>query len=148
MPTAQEAFARMVKEEIAPGLRRMGFKGSGQRYELPSETHWAMLSFQKSAFSDSDDVRFTINLKVIGREEWQRARQERSYLGERPSPSVFANVGWESRIGRLLPGDRDQWWTVTADGPTEPVAREILEAVKEFAFPAMIERMTGSGSAA
>lgn len=37
--TAQEAFIRMLKEEIAPALRRLGFKGSGQRFELRSDTH-------------------------------------------------------------------------------------------------------------
>ena len=69
VPTAQEAFVKMMKEEIAPALRRLGFKGSGQRYELPSPTHWALLGFQKSAYSDSPEVRFTVNVTIAGRDE-------------------------------------------------------------------------------
>jgi len=49
-------------------LRRLGFKGSGQRYELPSDVTWATLGFQKSAYSDSLAARFTINVTVISRD--------------------------------------------------------------------------------
>ncbi len=42
-----------VKDLISPALRTMGFKGSGGRYQLPSEDQWALLGFQKSTFSDA-----------------------------------------------------------------------------------------------
>jgi hypothetical protein len=131
----------MMKEEIAPALRRLGFKGSGQRYELPSGTHWAILGFQKSAYSDSADARFTINLTVVGRDEWEEARRQRPYIGERPKPSTYSGVGWESRIGQLMPGGEDRWWRISGDLPTEPVAGEVISAIEEFALPAMRARM-------
>jgi hypothetical protein len=53
---AQETYADLVKGQISPELRVLGFKGSGGRYSLPSSTCWALLSFQKSAYSDATEV--------------------------------------------------------------------------------------------
>jgi hypothetical protein len=39
METALDIFRVMMREEIAAELRRMGFKGSGQSFTLPLETH-------------------------------------------------------------------------------------------------------------
>jgi hypothetical protein len=59
----------MIREHVAPALREMGFKGSGQNYSLPSETHWVSLWFQKSAYSDALRIRFTVHLLVVGKDE-------------------------------------------------------------------------------
>ena len=139
--TAQDAFARMMKHEIAPALRRLGFKGSGQRYELPWEAGWAILGFQKSTSSGAERVKFTINVTVVSGDEWARARKERPYLPERPSANTYEDVGWETRVGALIPGaGGDRWWSVSADSPTEPVAAEAVEAVKEYVLPPMRAR--------
>ena len=34
-PTAQDAFARLVREVVAPELRRQGLNGSGSVYVVP-----------------------------------------------------------------------------------------------------------------
>ena len=73
--TAQEMFRAMVRDQVAPALRDLGFKGSGQVYLLPSETHWAMLSFQKSASSDAASVRFAVNFDVTTKQEWEHRRR-------------------------------------------------------------------------
>jgi hypothetical protein len=67
MVTAQETYREMMKTQVAPALRGLGFKGSGQNYELPSPGHWAMLGFQKSAWSDASALRFTVNVLVVSR---------------------------------------------------------------------------------
>ena len=41
--TAQETYGEMLKALVAPGLRAMGFKGSGQNYRVPSDDYWALL---------------------------------------------------------------------------------------------------------
>jgi hypothetical protein len=65
MPTAQVVFERMLREEVAPALRELGLRGSGQRFRLPSESHWALLAFQKSQWSDADEIRFTVNVMTV-----------------------------------------------------------------------------------
>jgi hypothetical protein len=139
--TAQEAFTKMLKQEVAPALRRLGFKGSGQRYELPSVTHWAIVGFQKFSWSDQQRVEFTLNITVVGKDAWARAREKRPYLSAKPSANVGGGVGWEERIGNLMPKNEEQRWAVTPDRPTESVAGDVVGAIRDFALPAMHKRM-------
>uniref|UniRef100_UPI003A8AB972 DUF4304 domain-containing protein n=1 Tax=Streptomyces sp. Agncl-13 TaxID=3400628 RepID=UPI003A8AB972 len=63
-PTAQQAFASLMRARIAPGLRALGFKGSGQTYELPHLETWALIGFQKAAHKTAGQVEFTLNVTV------------------------------------------------------------------------------------
>jgi hypothetical protein len=146
--TAQEAFTKMLKEDVAPALRRLGFKGSGQRYELPSDTHWAIIGFQKFSWSNQERVEFTLNITVVGKDEWERARKKRPYLSAKPSANTGGGVGWEERIGNLTPEKEERRWAVAADRPTEPVAGDVVGAIRDFALPAMRKRVARSPAAA
>jgi uncharacterized protein DUF4304 len=139
--TAQEAFTKMLKQEVAPALRRLGFKGSGQRYELPSDTHWAIIGFQKFTWSDQERVEFTLNITVAGKDEWAHAREKRPYLSAKPSANTRGGVGWEQRISDLMSENEERRRAVTADRPTEPVAGEVVGAIRDFAIPAIRKRI-------
>jgi hypothetical protein len=140
---AQEAFAVMMREQIAPALRSLGFKGSGQSYSIPSERYWALVGFQKSGASSAGAVKFTVNLKVVPRVGWARAYDEHPWMGSKPSPNTLNVVegGWRSRIGHLLPNPGDRWWWIEPDRPTEPVADEVIAAIRDFGLPEMRRRM-------
>lgn len=143
--TAQDSFKAMLREEIGPALRELGFKGSGQRFELPSDRYWALIGFQRSAWSDSAEVRFTINVTVASRSGWAEARSTRPFLGERPAPNAIYSAPtiamqdyvWQSRIGRLLPAGTDRWWQVSAGMDARPVAAEVIGVIRDYALPAM-----------
>jgi hypothetical protein len=142
---AQDTYREMMKKQVAPGLRALGFKGSGQNYELPSDDWWAMLGFQKSAYSDSSDVRFTINLLVVSRVVWESERATRLTLPARPTATTgWGNFIWRKRIGLLIPPRNDLWWKVTARMNTDTVAAAVLCAVEDHALPAMREQMRDS----
>jgi Domain of unknown function (DUF4304) len=94
----------MLKTQLAPGLRELGFKGSGRSYELPCPDHWAMLGLQGSKWNDSSEVLFTINLLVVSRSLWERERAQDSYLGAKPKPNyMHGTFAWWQRIGSLMP---------------------------------------------
>lgn len=138
----------MMRDEVAPRLRALGFKGSGQRFTLPSETHWAFVGFQRSAWSDRTALRFTINLTVVSKEEWKRARADHSYLGERPQANAAAGgPAWDERIGFLMPERRDHWWSMGAGEPSEGVAAGVIDAVERFALPELLRQIAGSPDA-
>jgi hypothetical protein len=151
LSTAQETYRDVIKREIAPPLRALGFKGSGQNYELPSATHWALLGFQKSAWSNKSTVRFTVNLTVVDRDDWARLAGEYRQIGERPSansypaapifPAVYESSYWHSRLGELTPERRDLWWDIAAGEAPGRVAREVVGAITNYALPAMRSHM-------
>lgn len=138
MVSAIDSFRAMMREEIGPQLRWMGFKGSGQSYLLPSGTHWILLGFQKSMYSDRRNVRFTVNVTAVSKEVWTKTRTQRSRLPERPSAnSRYGPFAWQERIGQLLPDGEDRWWTIEANAPTEATAVDVLRAIRGYALPAI-----------
>ncbi len=128
----------MVKTQLAPHLRDLGFKGSGRHYDLQCPEHWALLGLQSSRWSDSSEVTFTVNLLVVSREAWEREIVQRPFIGPKPSanthPGVFA---WWKRLGTLMPDGEDKWWPVRAGKNTSEVAQEVLEAIEMYGLPAM-----------
>ena len=140
--TAQETFSTMMRSRIAPALRKLGLKGSGQTFQLPSDECWALLGFQRSQWSDAGHAKFTVNVTVASREAWERARAQRSYLNERPSPNTFyGTFVWQQRIGALMPGGEDCWWNVRGGAETSAVASAVVDAIREYALPAMRDEM-------
>jgi Domain of unknown function (DUF4304) len=140
--TAQETFSDLMKTLIGPGLRALGFKGSGQNYQLPSDDYWAMLGFQKSTSSDGHRVRFTLNVLVVSRRAWEGVRAESSYLPERPTANTYWDTFvWQHRIGELLPAIGDLWWDLEADADVAELADGVLGAVRDYVVPAMHQQM-------
>ncbi|HZG03318.1 MAG TPA: DUF4304 domain-containing protein [Streptomyces sp.] len=152
MTTAHEVYDHAVRARIAPFLRGLGFRGSGARYALPSDTVWAQLGLQRSRGNSADEVAFTVNVSVIGRAEWERAcaQSPRLLAGRpgrpgpaRPSPNVHHAVGETVRIGSLMPGGRDVWWSFRS-GPepagelAEPVVAEVCAAIGDHALPHLL----------
>jgi hypothetical protein len=84
MTTAQDTLIAMLRESVAPALRDLGFKGSGQNCHLPSDDVWALVGFQKSQWSEATKLTFTANITVASRRIWATARETRN-LPERPS---------------------------------------------------------------
>jgi hypothetical protein len=143
MATAQETFKAMIRGGIRPRLRAMGFRGPGPSFAWPARGVIALLGFQKSRHSDSDHVKFTINLTVKSEAAWQKARRAYPYLPQRATPNVRTGVGWESRIGTLLPGGKDYWWSLRADADWSAIAGEIVSAIETYVVPKLRAQVVG-----
>jgi hypothetical protein len=137
---AQEAFKMMMREQVAPALRQLGFKGSGQAFTLPSDEYWALAGFQKSVSSNAQHVRFTVNLTVVSRQEWAEIFAKHPTFGAKPKANVHGG-GWHARIGQLLADSSDHWWWVEPDRPTEAVGREAIAAIRDYGLPEMQRHM-------
>jgi Domain of unknown function (DUF4304) len=142
LPTAQETYAMMAKQSIAPGFREMGFRGNSGNYVLPHATHWAVMGIQKSAYSDALNVKFTINLCVIGKQQWAASPQGLANRAKQPTAHMWdgsANV----RLGQLAKG-HDYWWNLMAGSPTDDLVAEVLSEVRDFALPWMHEKVAAT----
>jgi hypothetical protein len=140
-PTAQQVYDQLMKVSFAPALRTAGLKGSGGRFELPSERYWSQLGFQKSAFSDSAALKFTVNLSVIGRDVWAEHAAAKPHLGKKPSPSIFYGSWAEQvRIGRLTPSGEDLWWWLRRGDDPAPIGEQVLAALLELAVPWLVAK--------
>lgn len=136
--SAQSVFADMLRTEIAPRMRTLGFKGSGRSYELPDPDRWLIVAFQKDYYSRADCVRFTVNLTIADKREWDESRVKAPRLPLRPSGNAHylqARSG-VIRLGNLMPPDgQDRWWEVGPLRPSGPPARRVLRAIERLAIP-------------
>jgi hypothetical protein len=137
--TTQQMYDDLMRDSFAPALRAAGLKGSGGRFELPSEKYWSQLGFQKSAYSDSDALKFTVNLSVISREVWAEQVLEEPYLGKKPKPSTFYGSWAEQiRIGRLTPSGEDLWWSLNRGDDPSQLAEQVLSTLLDLAVPWLV----------
>ena len=140
--TAQETYEAMMEAYVRPRLRQLGFRGSRQNYSLPSASHFAMLGFQKSAFSTAERVRFTVNVLLVSQSEWaERRRHDPSFFPVRPTATTWHAVGNGGRIGYLTPEQEDTWWELGAGDDPEPVATEVLCRIEDHVLPLMRSHM-------
>jgi len=129
-------YADLMKQRFAPFLREAGLRGSGGRFQLGSGSHWLLLGFQKSAHNDRDDVRFTINLSAIPRDEWESRRAAMPYLGAEPRATVFYGTWAEQvRIGQLTPAGEDKWWSFRPGQDIEPLVVDVLGDIRSYGVP-------------
>jgi hypothetical protein len=128
----------MLRDVIAPALRSRGLRGSGSRYTIPSDTHWALLGFQSSSYNTGDRVKFTVNCMVVRRDLWAAAVTEKPWIGEKPKANVGAGIGeWWERLGRLMPAHEDVWWFIQNGVRPDEVAAAVLGAIDDYALQAM-----------
>ncbi|MHB8694902.1 MAG: DUF4304 domain-containing protein [Solirubrobacteraceae bacterium] len=134
--TAQALYDDLVKGAIIPALRALGFTGSGGRYSLRADGAWALLGFQKSAYSDGNEVRFTVNLLVTSNDDWAELRAQKPYLPARPSPTTrYGDPVAQERIGQLLPEPADSWWRVYDGVNLDDVAENVIETIERNGIP-------------
>lgn len=135
-PTAQSIYIELMKTRFAPWLRGSGLRGSDGRFELPSESHWAQLGFQKSAYSDRTEIRFTINLLAISRAEWESQRAAKPYLGTKPKPgTLYGDWAQQTRIGALIPTGEDKWWHLYPGQDLDEVTTDVIGNLGDYGIP-------------
>ena len=140
-PTAQQVYDGLMKETFAPALRKAGLKGSGGRFELPSEAYWSQLGFQKSAHSDTSALQFTVNLSVISREVWAQRTSTNPHLGKKPTPNIrYGTWATQLRIGDLTQSGEDLWWAVSRGEDATRIAEQVVDTLRELAVPWLIAR--------
>jgi hypothetical protein len=132
-----------MRGAFGPALRDAGLRGSGGRFALPSDVYWAQLGFQKSAYNSGDEVRFTVNLSVIRRDESASQRAAKPHLGKEPTPNNH-DGSWATqvRIGTLTPEGEDKWWRIVRGSDTGPVRDDALTDLLTLGVPWLVAPAT------
>jgi hypothetical protein len=143
--SAQQRYAVLMRDRLAPALRELGLKGSGGTFVLDDPVCWAIVGFQRSVHNDRSRVQFTVNLTVVGRQAWAETRRSYPYLSARPAPNMrYGNPAWQQRIGTLLPSGVDTWWAVDSRTDLDGLAREVIAAIRDHGLPAMRRQLAAT----
>jgi hypothetical protein len=136
--SAQDLFREFTRDHLAPALRSLGFRGSGQVFAIPDDARWIQIGIQRSLRNDAGQIAFTINVQIADRRAWNDLRAEKSYLPARPSPNTrYGAFVWQRRIGLLMPAGRDHWWELTPRTDLAGLGSEVVQAVRSSVIPAI-----------
>lgn len=142
---AQALYGDFIKNGVSPTLRNHGFSGSGGRYSLKSDSHWALLGFQKSWYSDKAEVRFTVNLLVVRRDVWSDLVVAHPYYGATPSAiTLYGPPVRSTRIGKLVDDHEDKWWRVYAGQNMGMLRADVIANVVDAGLPWLREQIAST----
>ena len=109
-------------------LRPQGFRRSGQRYGRETEQCWQIVALQRSRYSDTGEVRFTVNFGVTPKALMDFRNQNVSKI----PLDWICPVRW--RIGDLLM-QGDLWWSSNEDALFRSVLTAITTHLSETDLP-------------
>ena len=109
----------MLRDNVGPWLRARGFRKRRNRFRRADDDGWQVVDFQASQWGSRDEVRFTINL----------------WVGVAELADTQADAQVQERVGRLLPGGEDHWWSLDAATNTTTLADELRQVLQERCLP-------------
>ncbi len=126
---AQEAFAALLCEYIAPALAAEGFERDDETFHRPVERNWEVIGLEHSPVCDSDHLKLGAQLAVgIDR---LRTMGHGWAEGSRPAGS---ECHFEVGLGELLTG-RDVWWDLRPDTDLDMLGETLTEAIRRYGLP-------------
>jgi hypothetical protein len=131
--TAQAAYGELIKTKISPEFRDRGWKGSGGRYEYPSDENWILVGFQKSAFSDRDGLRFAVNLVFASKVNWEIEKESWGGREKPPTGTYLGDAGAHARL-EMLASERnvDEWWRISPGSDLAQTASDVMGKFDRF----------------
>ena len=138
VPTIAESAFNKLLSDLNRFLRQQGFRRLGQRYGRETQQCWQIIGAQKSRYSDTGEVRFTINFGVT-------SKALMNFKGEDASKMP---LDWtcpiRCRIGELL-GSGDLWWSSNEREDFQSALRAITTGLTEKAMPLLSRLDTDAG---
>lgn len=135
----------MIRDELEPRLRALGFTGSQGTYDLAVPGHFARLGIYEYWGNTSFRFQFTVDVLTVSHTDWQTFRATRLAAGgddwgEQPQIGVHYGPGgpWSERLATLM-GNPDPWWFISPRRPTLPVAEAIATGIEHHALPRIRE---------
>src|SRR4051794_13864879 len=128
MSSANLLFGQLL-QDLRHRLATEGFRRKSQNFVIATSECWGIINFQKNLHSSSGEKRFTVNLAIA-------AKRILRFHGEpEDKPPLYYASHWQIRIGELIPGQTDRWWTLTDEASYAQVFPEVEELIASHAVP-------------
>ena len=131
LSTNEEKFKTLLKRIQGNLLKVKGFKKDNQNFRLifnkNGMNYGFIVNFQKSAFNDKKELRFTVNVGRIwtnGIIDEKFKEYDCSIIEDRKRLAVIAPIyGY------------DKWWSITSNTNMDLIEGEMLDLLQNVAFP-------------
>jgi hypothetical protein len=132
MGSADDAY-RLLVARLTTALKPKGFAGKGGSFLLERGGNLLVVGLQKSQTSSRESISCTVNLGVAS------GRLLRFFSVQRVPGQVPSACHWTERLGFLLPGSADRWWTLETRTDPSPVIQDLEESLLSSGLPALEE---------
>lgn len=138
MATPDRRFQRLLKD-LRPVFAEHQFLRQGQNFVIESPECWGVVNFQRSLYSVPGETSFTVNAGVA-------SKKILSFCGEpaNKAPRHYC-CHWESRIGQLIPGNLDRWWTLSDERSHENITPELKDRIVRLVIPVVRGHLSEDG---
>lgn len=139
--SAQAVFARLLKEHIAPQLRRDGYRGSNGRYRKADRQWEISLELQRSRYSTRDRVDYRVNVHVVHPQtatlfnDANRTARAEGRDVEQPSAG-----DWRSEL-HYLAGLKGGWFALRPTDDLASHAAQLMGQIRQFIYPVVEEQV-------
>lgn len=125
-----QQFNDLVRR-LGEALRARDFEHRGSRFTRRNGSgNHQIVELQRSSKSKGSEVVFTINVGTfLGRLA--------AFFPARHDPPGVSDSHWSERLGFLLPGRKDRWWTVGPNTDVAELADALIEGLCGYALPAL-----------
>jgi hypothetical protein len=131
MSETQERFDVMLRDNIWPHLRSLGFKRTRTTFHRAAGINWQVVNLQRSQFSNPGETSFTVNLGVA----WEALRETKRGADWKPGRRPLEyQCQLRMRLGQLLVG-RDHWWDLGPDTDVEQLGGAVVDAIERYGLP-------------
>lgn len=123
---------KSILNSVSLVLKEAGYIKKDSTFYLFKDNNWGILNFQKSRDSSKYEAIFTLNIGIVSTA--LRRNIDRDTSNNKPSTGRYH---WESRIGRLMPEQKDFWWKYNDSDDLDNIIIDVVTAVKKLAMPAI-----------
>lgn len=126
----RRTIAAISRTVFTSDFRAAGFRRQGVHLHRAAADLYHGIHFQASKWGTRSEGQFTVNLVVTAPflyEAWTGRP-----LPANPATALFPV---QTRIGSLLPAQKDRWWEVTDAPPSEALLAEVIDALTKFGVP-------------
>ena len=131
LSTNEEKFKTLLKRIQGNLLKVKGFKKDNQNFRLifnnNGMNYGFIVNFQKSAFNDKKELRFTVNvgrIRTNGIIDEKFKEYDCSIIEDRERLAVIAPIY-----------GHDKWWSITSNTNMDLIEGEMLDLLQNVAFP-------------
>lgn len=129
MTLLSKLYGTLLKDHVAPFLKADGFLRGGQCFLREGPESWAIIHFQQSSKSNSTKILFTVDFGVASKRVCEffgiQVEQKKS----------IDTCQWRQRLGMLLPGGVDRWWSIDAETDIATLGSDLVCILRDCGIP-------------
>ena len=135
MSEISKLINQIIKEGLAPLLKKEGFKKTGHNFYRELSNRTEVLNIQASRWNEKSEGEFTVNLGVY----FPEIAHITEAIPFKGMPKEY-NCTVNKRIGHLLENGCDHWWKISPSANLNHLAEDLTQKVKKYGLP-WLEKM-------